>query len=167
MCWECLQPWWVKLSEKFYFKDPLKIETGVIVLSLVFTAAYSLLMQKYGPDILRPPDQGEIVLPGAGALITFLVLAVWTPLTEEIFFRGFIFSGLSRSWGAPRAILISGAIFSAFHLIPGVLIPIFITGVLFAWLYHRTGSLWSTVTAHAVQNGLVVFATILEVWTTG
>ncbi len=133
---------------------------GVIVASLGATATYSLLVQNFGPDILMPPDQGDIVFPGAAALLTFIVLALWTPLTEEIFFRGFIFPGLKANWGAPRAILISGAIFSGFHLFLGVLIPVFITGVLFAWLYHRTGSLWSAVIAHAVQNGLVVFATV-------
>lgn len=130
---------------------------GVIVAGLAFTATYSILMRNYGPDILVPPEQGDIVLPGTAALMTFIVLALWTPLTEEIFFRGFILSGLKSHWGATRAILISAAIFSAFHLVLGVLLPIFVTGVLFAWLYHRTGSLWSTITAHAVQNGLVVF----------
>ena len=37
-----------------------------------------------------------------------------------------------------------------------MLLLIFITGVLFAWLYWRTGSLWASVGAHAGQNALAV-----------
>ena len=142
---------------------PVPLTIGVIVVGLSFTATYSLLTQNYGPDILVPPDQGDIVLPGVAAWLTFIVLALWTPLTEEIFFRGFVFSGLKSQWGTRWAVLISAAIFSAFHVLPAVVIPIFVSGLLFAWLYHRTGTLWSTITAHAVQNGLVVFATFYGV----
>ena len=43
---------------------------------------------------------------------------------------------------------------------PGVLVPIFITGFLLAWLYHRTGSLWPNIVAHAGQNALALVVTI-------
>jgi membrane protease YdiL (CAAX protease family) len=54
------------------------------------------------------------------------------------------------------AIAASALVFSAFHLSLGVLVPIFITGLLLAWLYWRTGSLWAAIGAHAGQNALAL-----------
>ncbi len=111
---------------------------------------------------MAPPDIPDgIVFPGVASLATYEALALWTPITEEIFFRGFVFAGLAPRLGVPRAIVVSALVFSAFHLSLGVLVPIFITGVLLAWLYHRTGSLWPGIAAHAGQNALAVSAVII------
>jgi membrane protease YdiL (CAAX protease family) len=45
----------------------------------------------------------------------------------------------------------------------GVLIPIFITGFLLAWLYRQTDSLWTSILAHAGQNAAALLATIYGV----
>jgi len=89
-------------------------------------------------------------------VFTFQALALATPLTEEIFFRGFIFAGLIPRLGVGWAMVASAAIFSVSHVSVGVLVPIFITGLALAWLYWRTGSLWTSIAAHAGQNALVV-----------
>ena len=62
-----------------------------------------------------------------------------------------------------RAVVASAAIFSIFHISqgsPGVLVPIFVTGLLLAWLYYRTGSLWASVMAHAGQNAVALAVTL-------
>ena len=146
---------------------PLKwagMTVGVLLLSLGATALYAALVRLTGIDILLPPEiPVNIVFPGLGAALTFLALALWTPLTEEIFFRGFIFSGLIPRWSIPGAMIISALIFSAFHVSLGVLIPIFITGFLLAWLYRQTGSLWASIIAHAGQNAAALLASIYGV----
>ena len=81
-------------------------------------------------------------------------------MTEEIFFRGFIFAGLAPKLGVWRAMLVSALVFSLFHLSLGLLVPVFITGFLLAWLYRQTGSIWPSILAHAGQNTLAVLATI-------
>ena len=130
--------------------------------SLLATFLYASLMEFLGWQILAPPEIPDgIVFPGVAALLTYEALAVWTPVTEEIFFRGFVFAGLAPRLGIPRAIVVSALVFSGFHLALGVLAPIFITGVLLAWLYHRTGSLWPGIAAHAGQNFLAVSAAII------
>ena len=144
---------------------PLTVLFAMLALmgSLAFTWGYASLVElldlheRWGPPEI--PD--GIVFPGVAALVTYEALAVWTPLTEEIFFRGFVFSGLAPRMGIPRAIIVSALVFSAFHLSIGVLVPIFVTGMLLAWLYHRTGSLWPGIAAHAGQNALAVSAVIL------
>lgn len=149
-----------------------------LLLSLGFTAAYAFLVQRAGVAFLVPPEiPPGIVFTGGAVVLTFLALAVWTPLSEEVFFRGFVFAGLISRWGVAGASVISALIFSVFHdplifAMPfnldfylengatGVLIPIFVTGLLLAWLYRKTGSLWSCVAAHAGQNATALMATI-------
>src|SRR4051812_43681754 len=45
-----------------------------------------------------------------------LTVTIAAPLGEEIFFRGFAFPAVSKSWGLPAAIVVSGAAFSFIHL---------------------------------------------------
>ena len=131
--------------------------SGVLGLSLLATVIYSVLIGLLDSDILSPPDiSPDIAFPGMAAVFTFQALAVVTPVVEEVFFRGFVFAGLVPRLGVGWAILASSAVFSFFHLAVGVLIPIFITGLLLAWLYHRNGSLWPSIIAHAGQNTLAV-----------
>ena len=137
--------------------------TGLALgLSIGFTALYAWLVQPFGVDLLVPPDVPKAILfDGVAVVLTFEALAAWTPLTEEIFFRGFILSGLLARWGVVKAATGSALIFSLFHLYPGVLIPIFFTGLLLAVLYRVTGSLWPPVLAHAGQNTIALFAIML------
>ena len=134
----------------------------VLGLSLGATILYAALVQSIGIERLQPSDiPPGIVLPGAGAILTFIALVLWTPFIEEVFFRGFVFAGLWQRLGSTGAIIVSALIFSLFHVVPGVLIPIFITGVLLAWLYRRTGSLWPSIVAHAGQNAIALTVTML------
>lgn len=139
----------------------LLVTAGVLLASLVATAIYSAIVSLVDLDILLPPEiPGDIAFPGLAAAATFQALAVWTPLTEEIFFRGFIFAGLAPRLGVWRAMLVSALIFSLFHLSLGVLVPVFITGFMLAWLYRQTGSIWPSILAHAGQNTLAVLVTL-------
>ena len=125
--------------------------------SLVFTVAYGTVVEFLDVDILSPDEiDTDIAFPGVAAVLTFQALSLVTPLTEEVFFRGFVFRGLTPRLGVGWAIVGSAVIFSIFHLSIGVLIPIFVTGLLLGWLYHRTGSLWPCILAHAGQNTLAV-----------
>lgn len=134
---------------------------GALGASLAATALYAWLVELFGPDILSPPDiDQDIAFPGLAAILTFQALAVWTPLAEEVFFRGFVFAGLVPRLGVPWATVASALIFSISHISLGVAVPIFITGLLLAWLYYRTGSLWGSIAAHAGQNAVALLATI-------
>lgn len=137
---------------------------GALAASLAATGIYSALMRWLDAGLLIPPDiPADFAFPGAASAFTFQALAVWTPITEEIFFRGFIFAGLASRLGIRGAMAGSAVVFSLFHMDPGVLVPIFITGLLLAWLYRRTGSLWPSIAAHAGQNSLALLAAIFVI----
>ena len=125
--------------------------------SLAASVVYVMIVDLIDVDILSPPEiSSDIVFPGPAAVFTFQALAVVTPVVEEVFFRGFVFAGLAPRLGVVQAMVVSSVVFSVFHLGVGVFIPIFVTGLLLAWLYHRTGSLWPGVLAHGGQNALAL-----------
>ena len=139
----------------------LPVTVGVLIASVVATAIYASIAGLVHSELLVPPEiSKEIAFPGPAVAATFQALAVWTPLTEEMFFRGFIFAGLAPRMGLWRAMLVSALIFSIFHLSLGLLVPVFITGFLLAWLYQQTGSIWPSIVAHGGQNTLAVAVTI-------
>ena len=126
----------------------------VFVASLVFAGIYTILVSLLGWDTPDSPLE-EIGLGGPAVIWSLaFVVVLWGPLAEEVFFRGFIFSGLRRRMGFAGAAVVSSIIFALFHVDPRVMVPIFVTGMLLAWLYHRTGSVWSSFAAHAMQNAL-------------
>lgn len=135
---------------------------GVLVASLLVTSIYSEIVEWLKIDALSPPVvDSDILFDGVGVFLTFQALALITPFSEELFFRGFVFRGLLPKVGPFGGMVISAAIFSGFHISLSLLVPIFITGLLLAWLYWRTGSLWASVGAHAGQNALALSATVL------
>ena len=140
---------------------------GTAVVGHVIVAVYAVLVQLLGLDVLLPgtnvPDElfeERLVLPLAG-VATVLV----APLAEETFFRGFVFGGLRR-YGFFWAALASGLLFSAVHVSLGGLIPLALVGMLFAWSYTRTGSLWTAIYAHLFFN-LVSFVALTAIVQSG
>ncbi len=120
--------------------------------------AYSLILVGIAGDDAVPKQEGidelfdnRAILPLVG-----LALVIMAPLAEEIFFRGFIFAGLIRYTGSFLAMAASGAIFALFHVTSGdtlgLLLPFSLVGMMFAWLYHRTGSIWTSIGAHMLFN---------------
>ena len=140
-------------------KQTVLLMFGVLGASLISTSIYSGIVEWLGVDELAiPVVESDIFFDGPAILLTFQALAFITPMSEELFFRGFIFRGLLTKMGPWWAIAVSALLFSGFHLSVGVLIPIFITGLLLAWLYWKTGSLWAAIGAHAGQNVLALAA---------
>ena len=142
------------------------LTVGALGASIGMNVAYVALIQFSGWQILQPPEiPMEVLFPGAWIILTFQALALWTPFTEEVFFRGFIFPGLAHRLGSGWAIVASAVVFSLFHIDPRVMGPIFVTGLLLAWLYHQTGSLWPSVAAHAGQNAIAIATSSYGGWT--
>ena len=50
------------------------------------------------------------------------------------------------------ALLFSSAIFAAAHLDPVSLVPTFILGLVFSYVYHRSNSVWPGVILHFLVN---------------
>lgn len=92
----------------------------------------------------------------------FLICFSFLPaIVEEFIFRGLLFKKLLdvSTGNLHFAAWTSALIFGAIHFQPWALIPMIAMGALFAYLYHRTKSIWYSVVLHAIFNGttLVVY----------
>ena len=127
---------------------------ATLVASLLFTGTYAAVVAGLGIELLEPEPLPEELLAGGRMvrLLTAVALAGWVPLVEELFFRGFLFQGLASRYGVLMGATVSSAVFAVSHLMVGAMLPIFVTGLLFAWVYARSRSLWLPMAAHSAQN---------------
>jgi membrane protease YdiL (CAAX protease family) len=96
-------------------------------------------------------------------LLNLLMIAVLPAIGEELIFRGVfqkILCGFFRSGHA--AIWITAFVFSAIHLQFFGLIPRFILGLAFGYLYFWSGTLWLPVIAHFINNAVPVVAEYIK-----
>jgi membrane protease YdiL (CAAX protease family) len=137
---------------------------AIIVYSLVLSAVGA------GGAVPKQEDLDQLFSSPAILPLTGLATVVMAPIAEEIFFRGFIFGGLVRPLGLFGAMLVSGFIFGAFHIqgasSVGLLLPFGLVGMLFAWLYYRTGSILPSMGAHFLFN-LVSFVALASLGGSG
>jgi sodium transport system permease protein len=113
--------------------------------------------------LLPPPEslvkalEKIILLEGGDSplWLLWLVMAVTPACCEELLFRGLILSGLRR-WGPWPALLISSLLFAVAHASIYRLLPTFCLGLLLGYLVLKTGSIYCSMIAHALNNGLAV-----------
>jgi len=89
---------------------------------------------------------------------------VFSPLAEEILFRGYVLKAFSVGFGSAVGLAVQAAAFSMLHLahyglrpLQAELIPLWLTSMfgvalVLGWLVRRSGSLWPAIAAHAVFN---------------
>lgn len=136
-------------------RPALGLAVAAYIAYFAFAIAYSTLVNPHQKDLTRDLGYGD----GAVASITAGVLIILAaPISEEIFFRGFLFGGLRRRLPFAIAAVISAAIFGAFHYTgPGSLavVPqLAMLGLTQAWLYERSGSIYPTIGVHIINNTL-------------
>jgi sodium transport system permease protein len=88
--------------------------------------------------------------------VRLAVLALLPAIAEELAFRGFILSGLLRSYSPRRAVLVSAVLFGVSHLLPQQMLPTTLLGIVMGWLAIRTNSVLPGMVFHATHNALAV-----------
>ncbi|MDH4262209.1 MAG: CPBP family intramembrane metalloprotease [Spirochaetia bacterium] len=101
-------------------------------------------------DMLRMDSFGSLALMLAAVVVA-------APLFEEIMFRGFMYTGILKSrLGIFGAILIPSIIWSLIHAQYEIIwiVMIFFTGLMFTLARYQTGSIYTVIAMHAVNNFL-------------
>ena len=107
-----------------------------------------------------PREHGGDALHMPLTILRLLGLAVVVPVAEELFWRSFVmrwlqqqeFLALAPEAVGMRAIAISSVLFALEHTqwLAGL-----VAGVVYAWIYVRTGKLWAAIVSHAVTNTML------------
>ncbi|SOD57130.1 CPBP family intramembrane glutamic endopeptidase [Pseudoxanthomonas wuyuanensis] len=142
--------------------------------------AFTVVATRLGQRLGVAPDPSNLALIKQALASHPLFLTVFVvllaPAYEELLFRRVLFG---RLWAAGRPLLgmlLSALAFALAHELPGatgkgalatgfLLLVYMLMGMLFAWLYRRTGTLWAPVAAHALNNALALAA--LGIWGAG
>jgi membrane protease YdiL (CAAX protease family) len=148
---------WKALGFGKFSWSTLNIGCGLLFGGYILIILHNLLLFALGVD-----TQGEEIVKMFAKLNSpfwfFIVGAVFAPLVEEIFFRGFLFQGFRERYGWQAAMLLSSAIFAAAHLDLVALIPTFILGNVLAYVYHRSNSVWPGIFLHFLVNAFGLFS---------
>ena len=101
---------------------------------------------------------------------TILIVVLLAPFVEEVLFRGLVFGNLN---GKNRilAYTVSCALFALLHVWQFavvqrdvtyflLMVQYLVPGLVLAWVYDRTGTLWTSIGLHAAANGLAVLTMI-------
>jgi CAAX protease family protein len=143
------------LGLRRFASSALGLAATTFVAYLILAAIYAAIVQPEQEDITRDLGFDEGGLAAVAAAVLIIGAA---PLSEEIFFRGFMYGGLRRRLPMWAAGLIAGLIFGALHYTGpdsiGVVPQLAVLGFILAWLYERTGSLWPAILMHALNNAL-------------
>jgi len=131
---------------------------GLAILAVERLTGADLGLLKEGNGIPDSPANTSAVWFVLG--VSVMALA---PLSEEVFFRGFLFRAVHGRMGLAAGLILSALAFSLFHLNVGVILPFFLIGLIFAWAYHASGSLWTPIAAHAIFNSVSFVATLAGV----
>ena len=109
------------------------------------------------PLLSLMPEVPNVYGRGAWAIVTVVVMA---PLFEEVIFRGVLLESTRVRYGVVAAWLLSSAIFGIVQVHPTVVVNAFVMGLVLAFIYLRTDSLWSAIILHAINNGIAYLALI-------
>lgn len=129
------------------------IALGASVIGYMASITLSSVLALFGLQ----PVMSDISFPEEPlAIFLFLLnLTVIAPIAEEIVFRGVIMN-LLRRFGDCFALLLSSLLFAAVHMNLVQMPNAFIMGLVIGYFSLCTGSLWTGVCIHMLNNALVM-----------
>jgi membrane protease YdiL (CAAX protease family) len=134
---------------------------GIIVVYIV-TILYGLAIDIFHLNLQTNAD--VLMKQATYAPITVIALlagaVLVAPFCEEIFFRGFVFTGLVGGMTPWLAGLVSALLFGIAHGDVGSFVPLFVIGLVLAFVRWRTGSIWPGMALHAFNNALAAIAVL-------
>ena len=100
--------------------------------------------------------------------MTLLIVVFLAPFVEETLFRGLVFGNL-KGKSRTVAYVVSCALFALLHVWQFavvyqdvtyflLMLQYLVPGAVLAWVYDRSGTLWTSIALHALTNALSVLA---------
>ena len=126
----------------------------MLALNYFLTSGIGALQDLFGTDF--PTSAFEEGVDDTNVLLLLLSICILTPIAEELCFRGLAFNYLRRTLKFWPANFIHAAVFALVHIIPIQIGYTFFVGLLFGWIYNRTGRLSTAIVAHIAFNSAII-----------
>jgi membrane protease YdiL (CAAX protease family) len=160
-------------SWKKAFVTPFKIEDrkktliwsvggGAVAFGIIYLF-YFLLQDQFDPELMRAEINNLYPVTPTMYVAVGLVISVVNPLLEEFYWRGFLYRKFAERGGG----IWIGVLFALHHYIifktwfdpltlSIALVGLAIVGVLFNWLYKKTGNVWACLITHAFADLAII-----------
>lgn len=158
MMWHLLHFEYVDLKRDKY----KEVSRQVLLVSTVFVFAAMYVLNLLIEQVGIPNTMEDAFIEMSRNPLGLLSIALLAPILEEMLFRGAIEGRLLRMWQNPwGAIIVSSLVFGVVHMNPAQIPFAFLLGVMFGWLYYRTGSLLPGIIGHVLNNSVAAVNMIL------
>ncbi len=153
------------------FADNLNRALATLLLGLlVFYGANELLYRVCSVLFNSRTNLNDMTIAaqiGAAPRTTALIVVFLAPFVGEVLFRGLVF-GCLREKSRAFAYLLSCALFALLHVWTAavsswdlgylvLMLQYLVPGLVFAWAYEHSGTLWTSILLHAAVNALSLF----------
>ncbi|MCK5401822.1 MAG: CPBP family intramembrane metalloprotease [Flavobacteriaceae bacterium] len=151
---------------KFVLNSNLRL-TRMIVLGVLFVIGNGIILKLLGNfidlseavnfvKILSIKEEIAILMNNYGFTISALIIAVIVPFSEEIIFRGIIFSSSEKHIGFKFANILQAFLFAVVHFNLRLFIFYFIFGLILGYAVKKTNGLLTGIIFHAINNLFVL-----------
>jgi len=150
---------------KFSLKNFSELSGKTIWISIPFIVAGMVLINLCSEFLNLSDHMQDTFRAMSHNVFGIFSITIMAPLVEELLFRGAIQGHLLRIGIKPLyAIFISSAIFGIIHMNPAQIPFAFAIGLIFGWLYYRTGSVVPGIIGHFINNTIacIQMATLTE-----
>ncbi len=144
---------------------------GAFALPLAVTLALLVIVNTFigyvlGHDLLADLEFYRRALASPARDWAIGAIAIGAPLSEELLFRGLLLPAFAATRiGYRPAVLLTTAAWTGLHYSYSWLglAEVALAGLVFAWAWRRSGSLWVPIACHAAYNGTILLALLLWV----
>ena len=142
--WTELSPAWLRTRQWLVLVWSVIAALGAII--------PSLWLQEHMPELPNVVEnEFSMILASRWG---YLGIGLLAPLAEEVVFRGAILRSLLGRYRPWTAICLSALLFALIHVNPAQLPHAFAVGLLFGWMYYRTGSILPSMAYHWANNSV-------------
>lgn len=131
---------------------------ALVVIQFGLGTLLTTVIQRLGSEVpdIQPQVQQAIQGSGVAPVVLVIVVALLTPIAEEMLLRGLLYQALAKRMPGWPAIGLSGLAFALAHVEPFVVVLTLPLGVFLAYIFRRHGTLVVPVVAHLVFNLVAV-----------
>jgi len=132
---------------------------SVLYFVVVFVVEYFTSHRTLLPLMQAPPSE----------LLSTLITISFSPIVEELLFRGYVLHKLEENFSFRKANLLQAFLFTAMHLpnwiwtgglqisLVATSLGVFLVGLLLGWVRKQTNSIFPPILVHIVNNFLAAF----------
>lgn len=134
----------------------------IVILISTYGAVVTLGIFSASPNLIRQMTNANLVIVATSALITVL----GAPVAEELFFRGWLWTGLRTRWGGFISAMVTSLMWLLAHIPEGIarmtlLLPL---AIMLPFSRHLCRSVRAPVIVHICNNAAVTLSPWIALW---